>query len=332
VTRLRAHPVLLSLLALAISAAAVVAIAAAYGFGAFGHAWSHTRASWLALALAAQLLTIPAYTLSYRAVVQAGDVPGVAPSLVARLVIAGFAPFAAGGGFALDKRALHAVHKDEEEATERVLGLGALEWAVLAPLTWVAALVLLLTHDRRPLPSVLWPWVIAVPIGFAVALWLAAPSRCSRITRGSARWRDWLGHGLRGIGMLRMLAANLPSCWTAWAGMVGYWVADIASLYGAARFIGIHISVGEIIVAYATGYALTRRSMPIAGAGATETLMTFALHWMGQPVALSLATVVVYRALSFVVSTLPALLIRLRKGPVVETRLSRRVQPTSVSE
>jgi uncharacterized membrane protein YbhN (UPF0104 family) len=322
VTRIRAHPVLLSLFALAISAAAVVAIAAAYGFGAFGDAWSHPHASWLALALGAQAVTIPAYTLAYRAVVQAGDAPDVEPSLVARLVIAGFAPFAPRGGFALDKRALDAVHEDEQEATQRVLGLGALEWAVLAPLTWIAALVLLVTHDRRPLASVLWPWVIAVPIGFTVALWLATPSRCARISSGPGRWRAWLGDGLRGIGMLRMLARTLTSCWTAWAGMVAYWIADIASLYGAARFIGIHISAGEIVVAYATGYALTRRSMPLAGAGATEALMTFALHWMGQPVALSLATVVVYRAISFTVATIPALVIRSRLGPVIETRLS----------
>jgi hypothetical protein len=63
--------------------------------------------------------------------------------------MAGFGPFAAGGGFALDKRALHAIEDDEHAATVRVLGLGALEWALLAP----PADTSLLLEPARPCPS-----------------------------------------------------------------------------------------------------------------------------------------------------------------------------------
>lgn len=71
-------------------------------------------------------------------------------------------------------------------------------------------------------------------------------------------------------------------------------------------------------VAYATGYALTRRSMRLRGAGVTETLMTFSVHWIGWPVAPALASVVVYRAVNFLMPTVPALLVRPRVEPLIE--------------
>ena len=48
-------------------------------------------------------------------------------------MVAGFGPFALLGGFGIDKQALAAVHDDERGARVKVLALGALEWAVLAP-------------------------------------------------------------------------------------------------------------------------------------------------------------------------------------------------------
>jgi uncharacterized membrane protein YbhN (UPF0104 family) len=164
--------------------------------------------------------------------------------------------------------------------------------------------------DSRPMRSLLWPWALAVPIGFALGLWLAAPDRTERICARGGRMRMALGRALRGVGILRSLAAGAAQCGLVWVGMTLYWVLDIASLYGAARFIGLNVNVGEIILAYATGYALTRRSMPLGGAGVTEALMTFSLHWVGQPVAPALATVVIYRVFNFVLPAAPALVYR----------------------
>src|SRR5205085_6574663 len=112
------------------------------------------------------------------------------------------------GGFAVDKRALHAVQDDERDATVRVLGLGALEWALLAPAAWVAAVVLLADGDRRPMASLLWPWAIAVPVGFALGLWLAAPDRRARVASGEGRGRTALRHALEGVAILRTLATG----------------------------------------------------------------------------------------------------------------------------
>lgn len=316
--KLHAHPVLVTLLAFGLAAGAVVGIAAAYGFGAFARAWSHLNFAWLILAIGGELLAVPAYMICYRALVRVNRGPRLAPPLVARVVAGGFGPFAVRGGFVLDKRALHAIEGDERAATVRVLGLGALEWALLAPAACSSAAALLVTGDPRPMASLLWPWAILPPVGFAVGFWLATPSRRRRIAGGDARWRGGLDTALRAIEILRSLACGFTNYWAAWLGMVAYWALDIASFYGAARFVGLHASLGELILAYATGYALTRRSMPLGGAGITETLMTFALHWVGQPVAPSLAAVVVYRLLNFVLPTIPAWLVRGRVKPLLE--------------
>jgi uncharacterized membrane protein YbhN (UPF0104 family) len=306
------------MLAFAVAAGAVAALAASDGPGAFASAWNDLHGGWLALAIGGQLLAIPAYVVSYRALAGLHDGPDLQLALVARLVMAGFGPFAARGGFAFDKRALHAIEDDEHAATVRVLGLGALEWALLAPAAWISAVVLLWTGDQRAMPSLLWPWAIAVPIGFTLGFWLAAPARRSRIAAGTGRWRTGLDRALRAVGILRSLAGGFCSCWAAWIGTSMYWAADIASFYGALRFVGLHLNLGEVVLAYATGYALTRRSMPLGGAGMTEVLMTLALHWVGQPLAPALAAVVVYRLFNFALPAVPALLVMPRIKPLLD--------------
>lgn len=82
-----------------------------------------------------------------------------------------------------------------------------------------------------------------------------------------------------GVGVLHSLARSRRIGAVAWTGMACYWTLDIAAFYGALRFIGVQPNLGETIIAYATGYALTRRSMPFGGAGVTEALMTFSLYW-----------------------------------------------------
>jgi uncharacterized membrane protein YbhN (UPF0104 family) len=309
---------MLTLAAFALAASVVVVIAAAYGFVAFADAWSNLHWAWLALALAAAILAIVAYALCYRAAAAVEDGPQLRLLLALRAVIRGFAPFAVGGGFAVDKRVLHAIEDDEDAATVRVLGLGALEWALLAPAAWLSAVVLLLVGDHRPMPSLLWPWAIAVPVGFAVGLSIATPARRERLAAKGGGWRERLSLALGAIEVLRSLASGFRSCRVAWLGMVLYWALDIASFYGAIRFIGLQLNLAELILAYATGYALTRRSMPLGGAAVTEALMTFSLHWVGQPVLPALAAVVVYRLFNLVLPTVPALLVRPSIKPLLD--------------
>lgn len=316
--RLRAHPAQMTVLAFVISAASVSAIAAAYGFSAFADAWSDLHFGWLGLVVVAGLLAIPTYVVSYRAVVRFNGGPRPPLPLLLRVVIAGFGPFAPGGGFSVDKRALQALEEDDERAARvRVLGLGALEWALLAPAAWLAAVILLASGDRRPMASLLWPWALAVPVGFVLALWLAVPARRKRLEAGGGRIRPALAEALYGVGMLPAMARGLSSCWIAWTGTALYWTLDIAAFYGSLRFIGLVPNLGEAVLGYATGYALTRRSMPLGGAGITEALMTFSLHWVGLPIAPALAAVVVYRLFNFALPAVPALLVRRRLRPLL---------------
>jgi uncharacterized membrane protein YbhN (UPF0104 family) len=270
----------------------------------------------LALAVGAQVLAVLAYVVAYRVLAQFDEGPRLPLPLVLRIVVAGFGPSAPGGGFALDKHALHALSQEEGASTVRVLGLGALEWALLAPAAWASAVVLLALGDHRAMPSLLWPWAIVVPIGFGLALWLARPNWRNRIDSG-AKWRAALARGLFGVGVLGSLTRGFVRCWQAWHGTGLYWACDITALYACARFIGLRMNLGEVVVAYATGYAVTRRSLPLGGAGITEVLMTFALHWVGQPVLPALASVVVYRVLNFVVPAAPALFVRRHVYPLV---------------
>lgn len=315
--RLRAHPIATTLLAFAIAAGAAVGIAAGAGFASFGRAWTHLHPGWLSLAVAAQLLALAAYGVSYRVVTRFDGGPQLPLPVLVRLIVAGFGPSAVRGGFELDRRALDSLHPGDNDATARVLGLGALEWAVLAPAAWICAVILLEVGDRRAMPSLLWPWAIAVPVGFAAGFWAAAPRRRGWLDSRSGRAAAVLAWALDGVGVVRSLAVGASRCWQAWLGTILYWALDITSFYACARFIGLHIGPGEVIVAYATGYALTRRSMPLGGAGITEVLMTLALHWVGQPFAPALALVVLYRGLNFILPALPALVVRPRIYPLV---------------
>jgi uncharacterized membrane protein YbhN (UPF0104 family) len=209
-----------------------------------------------------------------------------------------------GGGFLIDHRALRDAGATRVEATERVLGLGALEYVVLIPATWVCA-VWLLVSGRALAPAVLWPWVLAVPVGLAIGLWASAPSRRARVT-GTGRLSSALRRALEGVGWVHTLARRPLHHWRAWAGMALYWAADIATLYAAIRLFGEHIGIAHLIVAYSTGYAATRRTLPLGGVGATEVLMCLALSWLGLPLAQAVPAVAAYRLANVALILLPA--------------------------
>jgi uncharacterized membrane protein YbhN (UPF0104 family) len=306
---LRSHPVAVSLVATVIAAGGVLAIAYLTGADEVGHAFETVQPAWIALIAGAELLAYPAYALAYRSVAQVhGHAPLELP-LVGRVVAAGFGPFALAGGFGIDKEMLHALHEDERSARVRVLGLGILEWALLAPTVCVISIVFLI-QGADILPSLLWPWALAVPLGFGFALWASAPRMRERLCRIGGRRRAWLVDMLDGIGVLHTLISHPIKYAGAWIGTALYWAADIAAFYGALRTFGLDMHAGKVILAYATGYAATRRSLPLGGAGVTEVLMTYALYWVRQPLAPALAAVVAYRAFNFLLAAAPALIAR----------------------
>jgi uncharacterized membrane protein YbhN (UPF0104 family) len=302
------RPVVLAAVATGIAAIAVLVIARITGADAVGRAFDDVDPRWIALIAGAELLTYPAYMLAYRSIARVGGYSPLSLPLVARVVVAGFGPFTIGGGFGIDLKVLNALHEDERSARVRVTALGTLEWLVLAPIACTTAIVLLAT-GANILPSLLWPWAIGVPVGFAIALWVSEPKRVAQfrwLMRG--RRRELLKHVLEGVSVMHTLVRQPRMYAGAWIGTALYWAADIGAFYGGLQTFGLHPGLGKVIIAYATGYAATRRSLPLGGAGITEFLMIYALYWVRQPLAPSLAAVVAYRAFNFLLAATPALI------------------------
>ena len=116
-----------------------------------------------------------------------------------------------------------------------------------------------------------------------------------------------LADALAGINLIRRMAAEPARFAPAALGITLYWAGELVSLWASVRVFGTSLTFAASLIGLATGYALTRRSMPLAGAGVTELLLTLALVWVGLDLATALAAVVIYRLLSFVLPMLPGL-------------------------
>jgi uncharacterized membrane protein YbhN (UPF0104 family) len=302
------QPWLSTIFAALLAAVAVILIAHATGADAIGRAFEDVDPGWIALVAVAELITYPAYVVAYRAIAVIHGHAQLSLPIVSRIVVAGFGPFALDGGFGVDKRMLEAIDEDDRSARVRVMALGVFEWAILAPTACITAIVLLAEHANI-MPSLLWPWALAVPPATALALWASTPRRSQWIAQRGGDHLDLLVQMLEGIDGVRCMVTQDPlRKVTAWIGISLYWAADIVALWAALRTFGIDLGVGKLIIAYATGYAATRRSLPLGGAGATEALMTFALYWVREPLAPALAAVMLYRLFNFLLIAAPAVI------------------------
>jgi uncharacterized membrane protein YbhN (UPF0104 family) len=314
--RLRSRPIELSVLATLVAVLAVLVIARLTGVDAVGRAFEHFHPGWIGLVVGAELLAYGAYMWAYRSIAEVHGHPPLALPLVARIVVAGFGPFSIGGGFGIDRRVLHALHEDEHSARVRVLALGVLEWAVLAPTTCVVSIVLLV-QGANIMSSLLWPWAVLVPAGFGFGLWASVSPRIQRWAHGHGGVRGLAAQGIEAMGVLRMLLRSPRRYAGAWLGTALYWFADICALYGGLRTFGLDPGAGKVILAYATGYAATRRSLPLGGAGLTEVLMTYALYWVRLPLAPALCAVVTYRLVNLCLAALPGLIAHHQLEPLL---------------
>ncbi len=259
---------------------------------------------WFAAALAAEVFAYVGYVLAYRQVARVEGGPELDLSHAMAAVAAGFGVFVAAGGYVLDTEALADAGLPREEAKARAFGLGALEYVLLAPATAVAATVLLWQHTPKPDSAFTWPWVVAVPAGFAAAL--LALLHCDRLHREHG-WRRHLSHLLGALRMVVALGARPLRNGHAFLGMAAYWLGDMACLWACLRAFGVQLSVPALIVTYATGYAMTRRTLPLGGAGIVEALLPFALLWGGSPLAAAVLAVFAYRVFNLWLPLLPAL-------------------------
>jgi uncharacterized membrane protein YbhN (UPF0104 family) len=297
--------------ALAVLAAALVADAA--GLEQVRHVASRLDGRWLVVCLAAEVLGYVGYVLALRNVARVDGGPRLSFALAARTVVSGFGVYAAAhaaGGFAVDYWALRRAGLRRDDAIARVAGLGVLEYAVLAPGALVCALVLFADGGDHVQDSMTLPWLAVIP-GFGLALWISSPKRRERLTdteRGG-RLRGSLAHAVAGLVTFRALCRRPVQHLPGLLGVAFYWFGDIVCLWAALMTFSVHISWPALVVAYATGYVASRRSLPAGGAGIVEVLMTFALVWVGLPLAPALAGVLVYRLFNFWLPIVPALVL-----------------------
>jgi uncharacterized membrane protein YbhN (UPF0104 family) len=168
--------------------------------------------------------------------------------------------------------------------------------------------VLLFEPDNQVQESMTLPWLLVIP-GFGVALWASSPKRRSRLTDPiqGGRIRGSIAHAVSGLVTLRALCRRPVQHLPGLLGVVFYWFGDIVCLWAALQTFAVDVSWPALVVAYGTGYVASRRSLPAGGAGIVEVLMTFALVWVGLPLAPALAGVLVYRLFNFWLPIVPAL-------------------------
>jgi uncharacterized membrane protein YbhN (UPF0104 family) len=316
------RPRIMMLLSALIAVGTVVAIAASDSPHALWRTFEQMQPIWLLAALGFELLSYIGYVLAYRATMLAGGRPGISLLLTVRLVVAGFGPFVALGGFSFDRHALSAVHRSRREARRQVMALGVIEYLLLAPAACVCALILLLESRSASLVLTL-PWVFAVPPGFALAWWATQPRIVDRFQSSHGRVRRWIGELLAGAQILREVVLRPLEHPLAVVGMGAYWAAEIACLAFALLCFGVELSVPALVVAYATGYAASRRSLPLGGAGITEALLTFALIEVHVHPARALLSVAAYRLVNFLAPVLPGLFAHSSLVPMIEAHTAR---------
>lgn len=303
--RSRAESMVFVVASTGIALATLLAVAWVAGFGNVADRLGDLNPIWFLAALGAEAVAYVGYVLGYREVARVEDGPELRAKDAISAVAAGFGPFVARGGFAVDVHAFKQTGISDREVRVRVLSLGALEYALLAPAACAAAIALLVSGVTKPSEALTLPWAIAVPVGFAVALW--AVGHRHRF-RGKGGWRDHLAQALESIHALKCLFVRRRHALGP-LGTAVYWFCDILCLYACLEaFTHGTPDVSLILIGYATGYALTRRTLPLGGAGAVEALLPFALSWTGISLAAAVLAVFAYRVFNLWLPTIPAAL------------------------
>jgi hypothetical protein len=195
-----AQHALLVLVGAGLALAAVIGIAWAAGFTTVYDQLVHLDPLWLPVAFGMEVAAYFGYVVAYREIARVQGGPRLGIGRAGAIVAAGFGVFVIRGGFAVDRHALEDAGLEPREARIRVLGLGALEYAVLAPAAALAAVIILARGSTHPSLGFTLPWAIAVPLGFIAAF--AALGLRHRV-RDEGGWRAALRHALDAVNMLR---------------------------------------------------------------------------------------------------------------------------------
>jgi uncharacterized membrane protein YbhN (UPF0104 family) len=282
---------------------------------------------WFLVCLGGQVVAYAGYTFAFRETIRVDGGLEVRLPEAGALGSVGFAPYLAAdvmGGFSVDYATLRHAGVSKNDARARVFGLSALEYAVLAPAVAGCGLLAYFEIGGEAPAAVALPWLAVVP-GAAMALWVTEPSRRERFqdARGRGLIRRAFAHGVAAVGVLRSLVSERRRRLVGFTGAALYWGGDLATLWGALRLFSAEPGVAALVLAYGTGYALTRRALPLGGPGVVEILLVLALTWVHVHVPEAAAGVFFYRVFNFWLALLVALLV-LPHVTWLEERLPRR--------
>ncbi len=285
---------LLTALAAFLYLAGGVAMAYVAGFDRVWHAAQHPDWHWLVASFAGVALAFVGYYFAYRGI---GKIEGGPDDLshIDRLAVvaAGFGGFLAHGGTGLDRTVMRAAGGSAREAKVRVTLLGGLEHGIMAIPCSVAAMVLLFEGVRKPPLDFTIPWAVGPAVGFAVAYWAAERYRSRLRRRGG--WRGKLSILLDATHLVSAMFRDPLNYAGAIAGMLVYWLAEMAALWAAVAAFGFHMHLPTLMVGFGTAMIVTRRTGPLGGAGILDVALAATLWYCGAPWAAAVLGVYSYR-------------------------------------
>jgi uncharacterized membrane protein YbhN (UPF0104 family) len=262
-TKRRRAVVLLTMLGAALYLAGTIGIASVAGFSAVWYHVREVKPGWVVAALLGVAVSWLGYYLAFLGIQQIPGGPDLSRRERIATIAVGFGSFFYKGGAAVDTFAMKRGGTADRVAKVRVNALKSMEHAPIAIGTCIASIFLLALGRADPPPlDFIWPWAICPVIGGAIAVTLAARFR-ERLRDETGRVKQTLGIALDGIWLLREMAIGGKSRGLPFFGMALFWGADIFALWAALKAFSAGGSLLGVILGYAVGYVLTRRSAPL---------------------------------------------------------------------
>ncbi|MBR7825109.1 DMT family transporter [Actinospica sp. MGRD01-02] len=293
----RAHEIAGVLIAAAVlDLAAAFGLARVAGFRVLRHTLAHFEPLWLIAAAAGLAVSFAGFAASCRVIYRAEGGPDPGRRRMTAVTVVGHGGLLAHGRGGLDRDTLRAAGASDREARMRANVLAGMELAVLGYLgTAVSVAVLVLGLTAPPTDFTL-PWAVIPIPATAAALAFTAWLR-PRLRTGSRR-QESLAMLLDSALVIRTLLLRPRKYGVAVLGMLVFWLGEAFSVWAAVAAFGFLMDWAALAVGFATGMLFSRRVGPLAGAGLLMVVLPFTLWHSGAPVAMAVAAVFVYRALS----------------------------------
>jgi uncharacterized membrane protein YbhN (UPF0104 family) len=279
---------------IAAAVALIVAWTHRHQLGAGLHLLNHLSWWWLPAAVVFEAASLASFALVQQRLLRAGDINISAIDMTKISIAANAISASLPGGAAWSApwswRQLRRHGADRRLATWVVLAAGALSSFAIFIIV-VAGTEL--AGDHGPVASLRWlARALAAIVAAAGLLMLATRGRRRRRSLSGSRLAHWYDR----IRVVRLSA-------TAWAASLilalANWLFDMACLIACIAAVSSHIDWRTVVIVYALTQIIAVLPFTPGGLGVVEAGLTALLVSYGTPAPSAIATVVVYRALTF---------------------------------